>query len=196
MFHALIRLKSGLLIRVVASAVDIVSNNNTAWELQFSGRQTDPHKGETLDMESRLHWSEQFVRQHDREIRQTRDEAAHITQELGKRIQGQGQQIRKQERLIRFLSEVLSALVAVLFAGLVAAYIDGDIYWKAVSGLIGFMLMILAGKFVFKALDAPKKKKKLPPSPFGSPNSVLVCSGGERSGSFIRRNSRSRQDPL
>ena len=49
-----------------------MSNDNVGWELDTLGRQLGSYKGEVLDLESRVDWSERFVSQHDRDIRQIR----------------------------------------------------------------------------------------------------------------------------
>ena len=106
-----------------------MSNENAAWNLDVLGRAVGPRKGELMDLESRLDWSERFVTQHERDIKQTRYEAANISAHLERRIKG-------LERLNVFLAEVLAALIAVLFAGLVAAYVQRGIYWSAGSALL------------------------------------------------------------
>lgn len=131
-----------------------MSNDNAGWDLDALGRQVGSHKGEVLDLEGRVDWSERFVSQHERDIKQTRYEAAHIAQELEKRIREQGQLITGQERLIEFLADVLCALIAALFGGLVAAYVQGDIYWKAGSGVFVFLATALAGSFAFRIFSA------------------------------------------
>jgi hypothetical protein len=59
-----------------------MSNDNVGWELDTLGRQLGSYKGEVLDLESRVGWSERFVSQHDRDIRQIRYEAAKVAQQL------------------------------------------------------------------------------------------------------------------
>ena len=129
-------------------------SDNAGWDLDELGRQIDSQKGESLDLESRVDWSERFVSQHERDIKQTRYETAHIAGELETRIQEQGQLIRAQGRLIEFLADVLLAVIAALFGGLVAAYVQGDIYWTAGSGAFVFLLTLLAGNFLFRRLAA------------------------------------------
>ena len=43
------------------------------------------------------------------------------------------------------LSDIMIALIAVLFAGLVAAYLHGDIPWKGFGALTAFVAIFLAG---------------------------------------------------
>lgn len=129
-----------------------MSNDNGRWDLDVLGRQVGPHKNEILDLESRVDWSERFVSQHERDIKQTRFEAAHIAKELENRIREQGELINGHRRLIGFLADVLFALIAALFGCLVSAYVQGDAYWRAGSGLVVFLTTLLAGNFIFKAL--------------------------------------------
>jgi len=63
-----------------------MSNDSVGWDLDMLGPQVGPHKGEILDLESRVNWSEQFVGQHERDIKQTRYETARIADELQGRI--------------------------------------------------------------------------------------------------------------
>jgi hypothetical protein len=153
---ALIRLKFGVLITVVVCVRVrcLMSNDNAGWELDLLGRQVGPHKSEVLDLESRVNWSEQFVGQHERDIKQTRFETARIANELEHRIREQGRLIEGQGRLIRFLADCLFAVIAALFGGLAAAYVHGDIYWTAGFGAVVFLLTFLAGNFLFRGLAA------------------------------------------
>jgi uncharacterized membrane protein YraQ (UPF0718 family) len=153
---ALIRLKFGLLITIVACVCVgcLMSNDNASWELDVLGPQVGPHRSEILDLESRVNWSEQFVSQHERDIKQTRFETARIANELEHRITEQGQLIEGQGRLIRFLADGLFAVIAALFGGLAAAYVHGDIYWTAGFGVFVFLLTLLAGNFLFRGLAA------------------------------------------
>ena len=153
---ALIRLKFGLLITMVVCVRVgcVMSNDNAGWDLDVLGRQVGPHKSEILDLESRVNWSEQFVGQHERDIKQTRFETARIANELEHRISEQGRLIERQGRLIRFLADVLFAVIAALFGGLAAAYVHGDIYWTAGFGVFVFLLTLLAGYFLFRGLAA------------------------------------------
>jgi hypothetical protein len=130
-----------------------MSNDSAGWDVDALGRQVGPRKGELMDLNSRLDWSERFVSQHERDIKQTRYEAASISAHLEKRIEG-------LERLIVFLGDVLIALVAALFAGLVAAYVQGDIYWLAGSGLFVFVTTLLAANFFFRKVVASCLKTK------------------------------------
>src|SRR5262249_33448872 len=112
-------------------------------DLDVLGRQIGPHQSEILDLESRVNWSEQLVGQHERDIKQTRFETARIANELEHRIREQGRILEGQRRLIRFLADVLFAVIAALFGGLAAAYVHGDIYWTAGLGLFVFLLTLL-----------------------------------------------------
>ena len=79
-----------------------MSNDNAGWDLDVLGRQVGPHKSEILDLESRVNWSEQFVGQHERDIKQTRFETARIANELEhKSAPRQGRLIERQGRLIQ-----------------------------------------------------------------------------------------------
>ena len=132
----------------------LMSNDNAGWDLDVLGRQVGPQKSEILDLESRVNWSEQFVGQHERDIKQTRFETARIANELEHRIREQERLIEGQGRLIRFLADGLFAVIAALFGGLAAAYVPGDIYWQAGSGVVVFLLTLLAGYFLFRGLAA------------------------------------------
>ena len=120
-----------------------MSNNNAGWDLDVRGRAVGPRKGELMDLENRADWSERFISQHERDIKQTRYEAANISAHLERRIKG-------LERLNVFFAEVLAALISVLFAGLAAAYVQGNTYWSAGSGLLVFMVTFLATSFLFR----------------------------------------------
>src|SRR5262249_53104067 len=125
------------------------------------GRQVGPHMGEILDLES---WSERFVSQHERDIKQTRHEVASSSAHLEKRIVQLERRTRKAELLIQFLSDVLTTLIAVLFAGLAAAYIHGEIYWKAGAAFFVLTATVLAGRFISRGLAAsalPQARLKL-----------------------------------
>ena len=161
---ALIRLKFGFVITMVVCVPVgcLMSNDNAGWDLDALGRQVGPHKGEVLDLESRVDWSERFVGQHERDIKQTRFETARIANELDYKIKEQGQLIEGQGRLIRFLADGLFAVIAALFGGLAAAYVHGDIYWTAGSGVVVFLLTLLAGNFLFRGLEASLLSDPLP----------------------------------
>jgi hypothetical protein len=122
------------------------------WELDSLGRQIGPYKGEVLNLESRVEWSEQFVSQHDRDIKQIRYEAAQVAQNLEMRIKEHAQLIKKQALLIKFLADVLCASIGVVAGGLIAGYLQADIYWKAGAGVFVFILTVLAGNLLFGRL--------------------------------------------
>ena len=128
-----------------------MSNNNAGWDLDVLGRAVGPRKGELMDLESRVDWSERFVIQHERDIKQTRYEAANISAHLERRIKG-------LERLNVFLAEVLAALIAVLFAGLAAAYVQGGIYRSAGSALLVFIVTFLATNILFRKVAVSCRK--------------------------------------
>ena len=130
-----------------------MSNDTAEWDVDALGRRVGHQKGELMDLNSRLDWSERFVSQHERDIKQTRYETASISAHLERRIEG-------LERLIVFLGDVLVALVAALFAGLVAAYVQGDIYWLAGSGLFVFATTLLAANFFFRKVIASCLNRK------------------------------------
>src|SRR5262245_16642909 len=131
-----------------------MSNQNAGWHRDTLGRQAGSKRGEILDLESRLDWSERFVSQHDHEIKQTRYEVANTTAHLEKRIAYLEKRTKRSERLITFLGDIMIALIAFLFAGLVAAYLEGNVFWKGGAALIAFVAIVLAGHFVFKRLQA------------------------------------------
>ena len=128
-----------------------MSNENAGWDLDVLGRAVGPRKGELMDLENRIDWSERFVTQHERDIKQTRYEAANISAHLERRIKG-------LERLNVFLAEVLAALIAVLFAGLAAAYVQGGIYWSAGSALLVFLVTFLATNILFRKVAVSCRK--------------------------------------
>ena len=122
------------------------------WELDSLGRQIGPEKGEVLDLESRVEWSEQFVSQHDRDIKQNRYEAAQVAQNFEMQIKEHAQLIKEQARLIKFLADVLCASIGVVSGGLIAGYLQADIYWKAGAGIFVFILTVLGGNLLFGRL--------------------------------------------
>ena len=122
-----------------------------AGDLDVRGRAVGPRKGELMDLESRVDWSERFVTQHERDIKQTRYEAANISAHLERRIKG-------LERLNVFLAEVLAALIAVLFAGLAAAYMQRDIYWSTGCALLVFTVTFLATNILFRKVAVSCRK--------------------------------------
>jgi hypothetical protein len=128
-----------------------MSQGNADWDLDALGPQVGPRKGELLDLESRVDWSERFVSQHERDIKQTRYEAATISAHLERRLKG-------LERLDVFFAEVLAALIAILFAGLAAAYVHDDIYWSGGSALLVFAIIFFTTNFLFrKVTDSCRK---------------------------------------
>jgi hypothetical protein len=137
-----------------------MSNQNAGWKLDTLGRQVGPHRGEILDLESRVDWSERFVSQHEHDIKQTRHEVASKAAHLEKRIAHLERRTKRSERLITFLSDIMIALIAALFAGLVAAYLEGNVFWKGGGAFIAFVAIILAGHFVFKILESPPLKSR------------------------------------
>jgi len=129
-----------------------MSNQNAGRNLDTLGRQVGPQRGEILDLESRIDWSERFVSQHDHDIKQTRYEVANTAAHLEKRIAYLERRTKSSERLITFLGDIMIALIAVLFAGLLASYLEGNVFWKGGGAFFGFVAIILAGHFVFKRL--------------------------------------------
>jgi hypothetical protein len=151
---AVIWLEFSVLISVFVAwrGNSIMSNQNAGWPLDTLGRQVGPQRGEILDLENRIDWSERFVSQHDHDIKQTRYEVANTAAHLEKRIAYLERRTKSSERLITFLGDIMIALIAVLFAGLVAAYLEGNVFWKGGGAFIAFVAIILAGHFVFKRL--------------------------------------------
>ncbi|HMF20942.1 MAG TPA: hypothetical protein VKG24_02280 [Pseudolabrys sp.] len=129
-----------------------MSDDNVGWQLDALGRQIGPHRGEILDLESRVDLSERFISQHERDIKQTRYEFASKSAQLEKRIAHLETRTKASERLIKFLGDVLTAVIAVLLAGLVAACAEGDIYWKGGGAFFVFFATLLAGHLVFRRL--------------------------------------------
>lgn len=137
-----------------------MSDDNASWDLDVLGRQVGPHRAERLDLESRVDWSERFVSQHDREIKQTRHETSRRADELENRIWQQGQLIERQGRLIQFLADVLFAVIAALFGGLVAAYVPGDILDRRLRR-ISISCDTLGRKFPFQWTCSIPSKRSL-----------------------------------
>jgi hypothetical protein len=131
-----------------------MNSDNPDWNLDALGRQVGPYKDDVLDLQSRVDWSERFVSQHERDIKQARYETAQSSQQLEKRIQEQGRLIRGQQRLVGFLAEVLFAVSGVLLGGLVSACVQGDIYWTVGSGLFVFLVTVLVGNLLYRRLAA------------------------------------------
>ena len=100
--------------------------------------------GEIVNLESRLDQAERLVDHYGLCIGRYREEAASRSAVLEKRIRG-------LERLIVFLADALIALIAVLFAGLVAAYLGGD-YWLSSGGLavLAFLFAFLGANLLFR----------------------------------------------
>src|SRR5262245_45180243 len=159
-------------------------SNNKAWELDSLGRRVGPDKKEeNLDLESRVDWSERFVSQHDRDIRQIRYEATRLAKQLQGQIQEQAQLIKGLRRLVGFLARVSFALVAAFFAWLVFSYMPDEIlfsmpdeifglmpngiYWKTVLALFVFLITVLVGNLLFRRRAAslfrepPRKQETL-----------------------------------
>jgi len=103
--------------------------------LVFPERQIGIRKtSEILNLESRIDLAEKLVDQHGQTVGQYRHEAANRSAALERRIKG-------LERLIVFLAEVLIALIAVVFAGLIAGYL-GCGYLLPSSGLAAFAFLV------------------------------------------------------
>jgi len=152
-----------------------MSNDNAAWELDSLGRQLGSYKGEVLDLESRVDWSERFVSQHDRDIRQIRYEAAKVAQQLQGQIQEHAQTIRGLRRFVGLLAKAFFAVIGAFSAWLIfrfvpddilSGYVPNDIYWKVGTALFAFLVAVLMGNLFFRALAAsklrePPKKQQL-----------------------------------
>jgi hypothetical protein len=160
-----------------------MSNDNAAWELDSLGRKVGPYKEEVLDLESRVGWSERFVSQHDRDIRQIRYEAAKVTKQLQGQIQEHTQIIKGLRRLVGLLAKAFFAVIAGFFAWLIFrfvpddillsyvpdeisfGYVPNDIYWKAGAALFVFLVTVLVGDLLFRGLagfrlrESPKKQQ-------------------------------------
>jgi hypothetical protein len=95
-----------------------MSNDNVGWELDTLGRQLGSYKGEVLDLESRVDWSERFVSQHDRDIRQIRYEAAKVAQQLQGQIQEHAQTIKGLRRFVGLLAKAFFAVIGAFSAWL------------------------------------------------------------------------------
>lgn len=111
----------------------------------FHERQVGIRKAdEILNLESRIDLAEQVVDRHALNIEEYRYEAASKSARLEKQIIG-------LQRLVMFLAEVLVALIAVVFAGLVAGYLGGG-YLLPSSGLaaLAFLVAFLGANFLFR----------------------------------------------
>ena len=103
--------------------------------LVFPERQVGTRKaGEILNLESRIDLTEKLVDQYGLIVGQYRHEAACRSAVLERRIKG-------LERLIVFLAEVLIALIAVVFGGLIAGYLGGG-YFLPSGGLAAFAFLV------------------------------------------------------
>jgi cation transport ATPase len=120
-----------------------MSSHNADWQLQMRGVEFE--RGKILDLESRVDWSERVVSQHEHDIKQTHYEVASKSAHLEKQIASLEKRIKRSERLIVLLSDIMIALIAVLFAGLVAAYLHGNITWKGFGALTAFVAIFFAG---------------------------------------------------
>jgi hypothetical protein len=113
--------------------------------LAFLERQVSTRKASEIpNLESRIGLAEELLDQHGYNIEQYRHEAASKSAMLERRIKG-------LERLVVFVAEVLIALIAVVFAGLVAGYLGSD-YWLSSSGLAAFAFLVafLGANFLFR----------------------------------------------
>jgi hypothetical protein len=109
-----------------------MTTSDLGGRLAFLERHVGTRKSdETLNLKSHI---EALIDRHELSIGQYRHEAASKSALLEKRIKG-------LERLVVFLAEVLIALIAVLFAGLVAGYLGGA-YWLPSSGLAAFAFLV------------------------------------------------------
>jgi len=103
--------------------------------LAFLERQIGARKpGEIVNLESRIDHVERLIDQYCLHLGQYQQETASKSAVLQRRIRG-------LERLVIFLADVLIALIAVLFAGLVAGYLGGD-YWLSSSSLAVLALLV------------------------------------------------------
>jgi hypothetical protein len=112
--------------------------------LAFLERQVSTRKaGEIPNLESRIGLAEVQLDQHGYNIEQYRYEAASKSAILERRIKG-------LERLAVFLAEVLIALIAVLFAGLVAGYLGGNYFSSGGLAAFAFLVAFLGANFLFR----------------------------------------------
>jgi hypothetical protein len=114
--------------------------------LAFLERHVGTRKaGEILNFESRMDQVERLVDQHGLNVGQYRQETVCKSALLERRI-------RRLERLVVFLADVLIALIAVLLAGLIAGYLGGRGYWLSSSSFAGltFLVAFLGANFLFR----------------------------------------------
>ena len=113
--------------------------------LVFPQRQADTRKAdEILNLERRIDVTEKRIGQHSVIIEQYRHEAASRSAVLERRIKG-------LERLIVFLAEVLIALIAVVFAGLIAGSLGGGYLLPSSSlAACAFLVAFLGANLLFR----------------------------------------------
>jgi hypothetical protein len=142
-----------------------MSNDNVAWELDSLGPQLGSYKREVLDLESRVVWSERFVSQHERDIRQIRYEAAKVVQQLQGQIQEHARTIKGLRRFVGLLAKFFFAAIGAFSAWLIfefvpddilSSYVPSDIYWKPATAIFVFLIAVLVGDLLFRALAASK----------------------------------------
>ena len=109
-----------------------------------SGRLVFPQVGAPVNLESRINLAEKLVDQHGLMVGQYRHEAASRSAVLERRIKG-------LERLIVFLAEVLIALIAVVFAGLIAGSLGGGYVLPSSSlAACAFLVAFLGANLLFR----------------------------------------------
>jgi hypothetical protein len=135
-----------------------MSNDNAGWHLDTLGRQVGPQRGQIPDLKSRVDLSERFVSQHEDDIKQTRYDVASKLAHLEKQIAYLEKRTERSDRLIAILGDIMISLIAILFAGLVAGYLEGNAFWKGGGALMAFIVIFLAGHLGFKRLLAPPSK--------------------------------------
>ena len=113
-----------------------MTTNDLGGRPVFPERQVGTRKaGGIPNLESRIDLAEKLVDQHGLMVGQYRHEAASRSAVLERRVEG-------LERLVVFLAEALIALIAVVFAGLVAGYLGGG-YLLLSSGLAAFAFLVV-----------------------------------------------------
>ena len=100
-----------------------------------------------LNLETRLEAAEQRIEQHALTIEQCRQEVVSKSAILKRRISG-------LERLVRFLADILVALIALVAGGVIAAYLGGHQLLPSIGlAVFSFGLAFLGTKFLFKQVE-------------------------------------------
>ena len=109
-----------------------------------------------LNLETRLEAAERRIEQHALTIEQCRQEAASKSAILKRRISG-------LERLVKFLADILVALIALIAGGVIAAYLGSNqLLPSIVVAVFSFGLAFLGTHFFFKQVEGWSLEYKPP----------------------------------